>query len=113
MRACVARDEALDDPQRACVRCALDNEHDWDSSSGNTLAITLWHCVFMRLILQLHLSNAPLSSSKRAMARTKQTARKSTGGAAPRRMNAATGSASLRTFFTSQQQSGSNDGRQV
>ena len=49
----------------------------------------------------------------RLMARTKQTARKSTGGKAPRSMMAAAGSASLRNFFTSQQQSGSNDGRQV
>jgi len=47
------------------------------------------------------------------MARTKQTARKSTGGSAPRRMLSASGSASLRGFFTSQQQSGSNDGRQA
>jgi hypothetical protein len=60
---------------------------------------------------ELHWATVIRSAS--AMARTKQTARKSTGGCAPRRMHSAAGSASLRNFFTSQQQSGSSDGRQV
>jgi hypothetical protein len=40
------------------------------------------------------------------MARTKQTARKSSGGAAPRRQLATTSTSSFRSFLTSQQSSG-------
>jgi hypothetical protein len=47
------------------------------------------------------------------MARTKQTARKSTGGAAPRRQLQTTSASSFRTFLTSQQSSGNSKKKSI